>query len=181
MKKAFAIQLLLIICIMCGCGNKSSNNTTNTDISIDTENKEVIIISGENTYEVRVGDDGKLFEYNNGELVKEIVDKKYNGKSIISIPNTNNSSDAIINSDNEIANNVYKSTPNQSSYYINYLEDNGYSKTYTALTYKFAEYIMTNEDEKAAKRIIISEDYLIDYDVDYEYIPNLNLNDYIFD
>lgn len=187
MTKKSVLLALLGVCfvfLLSGCGNKDPINED------DNIKRAALITMGDETWEIRAESSSgntedsenseklKLFGYHNNEKTADFL-KDYNGEPLISVSIQKETNDLKGNS--LIAENVYSTTLKEAGMYLAYLENNGYTKDFEALTYKFAEYYFSNEADSITQRVIITDSYTAVTEVEYKELPEVNLQDYLFD
>lgn len=174
MKKVITTAVIALTLVgLAGCGNKDPNMVD------DGINRAVLIVEGDNTWEIRVeSDNNSLISYVNGDK-KEAIPGKWNEKELMELPSITGENDLL--GMPLITEDVYDTDLDDSAMYINYLKNNGYTETRCAQTSEFIEYYFKKESEQSITclRVIVTDDFTVSTQVDAE-LPEVNLNDYIF-
>ena len=174
LRKRASVMVLLLTCVisLVGC-----NNTE--DEIVDDPNRAVYIVDGEDSWEIRYDEDtDSLIGYHNGRETGTF-DREYNGMPIFDIPETDETNDLL--GMPLITDGVYRTKPVEGQMYINYLLENGYTQDRVAQAHKFIEYFLSNEEAELTQRVIITENYTVVGTLDFGDIPDVNMNDYLFD
>lgn len=157
MSRYIAIIIVMLL-LFTGCSE---------DNGIDiTDKTEIATINYKNdTYRAYKGIDASsvhIFKNNKYQEDIEVADKSVQNK--LELPKVNTGKN--LEKSEEITNYTYKSSIVQSLEYIIYLEENGYEKILEALTPRFYEVYMKDEDSTYYKRLIITSKYIIEYNTD---------------
>lgn len=174
-KLTIVLITLVLILGLSGCGSGKVEEKDMIGYEI------VNIKNGSDTWSVRWYNDdkdmtSKLAIYYNNKLKETRDNTDYLSNEAITLPKNNDIND--LEGAGLITHSTYKASLDESVAYINYLENNGYTKIFEARTYKFVEIYMKNESTNNIKRLIITENYLVNYDVDE--VKFNGINDYLF-
>lgn len=154
-----SLIFLLGIITLSGCSNKNKDiDLTNTIVTSSIQ-------YGEDNWEVHKSTvDNKIYILKNGELEDEKTDKENELKAMITIPVVESSKD--LDKSDEITHYTYKSGIVSSLEYLNYLAENGYTEKLRAKTPDFLEVYLKSDKMDKYKRIIITKDYIVEYNTD---------------
>lgn len=164
----FIVSLLLIVSLS-GCGNKYKNIDLTNCIITST------ITYEDSTWEVYKdtgGDD--LYVFKNGELDTEDKYDNKQLKAMISLPLVEEARE--LDKTNKLTKNTYKSGIVASLEYVNSLKESGYLVEFEAKTPEFYELYLKSDKMDKYKRLIITREYLIEYNTDS---INFKIDDYI--
>lgn len=166
--------LIIVVCIatMSGC-NKGDNKDATLKNNVITS-----IVVGDDKYELRISNtEGWIDYYFNDDLIKNSI-SEYNGDKMIVLPTTEEVND--FSSIPKAVDGVYKVGLSESAKYVRYLLNNNFTIDLQANTTKFVEIYLSNNETKESKRLIITNEYIVMSDVEYNTDIEININDYIF-
>ena len=114
--------------------------------------------NGETTEINKCIDENTVLISRKGKIVEKVTNKEYKitNNGYLELAETDESTD--ITQNEQVINQVYSSTILNSTKYVNYLKESGYSIEFKANTEEFIEIYMKKDTENTYKRLIITED-----------------------